>query len=293
MLIRQKTILYLLLRAQKALSPTVFVKLAFLLRQETCLKNESTFYDFVPYKFGPFSFSLYRELTNLRRDGYVASNEETVALCEQTTDLIKKKIFELPAAYHEAVDKIVRLYGRKSQDVLLKDVYSRYPWYGTKSELTSLRGKISNPEMNGGAVVYTAGYEGKSVDTFFNNLLEHGIRVIIDVRSNPLSRRYGFSKKQLNEISIRLGMDYRHMPELGIPGKYRNDLTDFDSYQRLLKKYEQEMIPNFGKEIAEVGKLMGGTPSALVCMEKDVRCCHRSRLAEAVSRKTGLEVAHL
>ena len=302
MLIRQKTVLALLLRANKPLNPTVFVKLAFLLRHETGLKNEPTFYNFVPYKYGPFSFALYRELTNLRRDGYVTPDEERVALCGRTVSLAEEKIDELPAAFHEAVDKVVRRYGRKSQKGLVKDVYTRYPWYATKSELTDLsacnaqaglRPKSSVRAKKACPAVYTAGYEGKSVDAFFNHLLKNGIRLIIDVRANPASRRYGFSKRQFSEIAGRLGLDYRHIPSLGIPSKYRVDLSDFDSYQRLLKRYEQEMIPKLGDEIDEVGKLMEETPAVLVCVEKDVRCCHRSRLANAVSRKTGLEVKHI
>jgi len=292
-LIRQKTVLALLSRTNKPLSPTVFVKLAFLLRQETGLKNEPTFYDFVPYKYGPFSFALYRELTNLRRDGYVTPDEEHVAICERTVGLAEKKIDELPAAFHEAVEKVVRRYGRKSQTGLVKEVYTRYPWYAIKSELADLRPKSSVRVKKACPAVYTAGYEGKSVDAFFNHLLRNGIRLIIDVRANPVSRRYGFSKRQFSEIARRLGLDYRHMPALGIPSKYRGDLSDFDSYQRLMKKYEQEMIPRLGDEIDEVGKLMMETPAVLVCVEKDVRCCHRSRLADAVSRKTGLEVKHI
>ena len=35
----------------------------FLLRMETELKQLSSFYDFVPYKYGPYSFALYRDLT--------------------------------------------------------------------------------------------------------------------------------------------------------------------------------------------------------------------------------------
>jgi uncharacterized protein (DUF488 family) len=296
MLIRQKTVLALLSRANKPLSPTVFVKLTFLLRQETGLKNEPTFYDFVPYKYGPFSFALYWELMNLKRDGYVTSDKKCVALCERTGGLAKKKIDELPAAVQRAVESIVGCYGRKSQTELVKDVYARYPWYASKNELTDLtdlRPKSSVRAKKACPAVYTAGYEGKSVDAFFNHLLKNGIRLIIDVRANPVSRRYGFSKRQFSEIARRLGLEYRHMPDLGIPSKYRVDLSDFDSYQRLLKKYEQEMIPKLGDEIDEVGKLMVETPAVLVCVEKDVRCCHRSRLADAISRKTGLEVKHI
>jgi uncharacterized protein (DUF488 family) len=83
------------------------------------------------------------------------------------------------------------------------------------------------------------------------------------------------------------------MASLGIPSEYRADLSDFESYQRLLKKYEEEMIPVLEDEIDEVGRLMEETPAVLVCVEKDVRCCHRSRLAVAVSRKTGLGIRHI
>jgi len=141
--------------------------------------------------------------------------------------------------------------------------------------------------------VYTVGYEGKSVDAFFNHLLKNGIHVIIDVRANPVSRRYGFSKKRLREIAGRLGLDYRHMPVLGIPSGYRAHLTDFASYQRLLERYEQEILPKIQGEVAEAGNVMQRKPSVLMCVERDVRCCHRSRLAEAICRKTRMEIVHI
>jgi len=292
-LIRQKAILALLSRAKRPLSPTVFVKLVFLLRQETVLKDESTFYDFIPYKYGPFSFTLYRELANLRQDGYVIPDEEHIALCERTVGLAKEKIDELSTVFLEAVDKIARQYCGKSQTNLVEDVYTRYPWYATKSELTDLRPKSTEHTKKTCPAVYTVGYEGKSVDAFFNLLLKNRIRMLIDVRANPISRRYGFSKKQLSEIAMRLDFDYCHMPKLGIPRKYRVNLSNFDSYQRLMKKYEQEMIPNLGNIIDKVAMLMKETPAVLVCVEKDVRCCHRSRLAEAIAQETGLEVNHI
>jgi uncharacterized protein (DUF488 family) len=292
-LTRQKTVLALLSRANMTLKPTAFVKLMFLLRHETELQNDSTFYDFVPYKFGPFSFALYRELTNLRRDSYVTHDEEHVALCGYTTDLVGKKLEELPASILRAVNEVVDRFGKLSQSALVKDVYSRYPWYSTKSELTDMRSKSLNCPSKAQTAVYTAGYEGKSVDSFFNCLLEIGIELIIDVRANPVSRRYGFSKRQFSEIAKKLGLGYCHMPSLGIPSKYRVNLKDYDSYQRLLNRYERETLPGLKDEIGEVGKLMQEKPSVLVCVEKDVRCCHRSRLAEAISLETGLEVTHL
>lgn len=293
MLIRQKTVLALLSQANKPLSPRGFVKLVFLLRHETELSSERTFYDFVPYKYGPFSFALYRELANLRRDGYVTSDEECVALCEHNAHLAEEKVEELPPAVHTAVEKVVSQYVRKSQSALIKDVYARCPWYATRSEMADLRPKSAVRAKKARSAVYTAGYQGMSVDSFFNHLLKQGIRLIIDVRANPVSRRYGFSKRQFSKIAKKLGVGYRHIPNVGVPSKYRGDLTDYDSYQRLLNKYEREILPKLEDEIHEVGYLMQQTAAVLVCVEKDVRCCHRSRLAEAVSLRTALEVAHL
>ncbi|HUX06907.1 MAG TPA: DUF488 family protein [Acidobacteriota bacterium] len=293
MLIRQKTLLALISQANTPLHPTMLAIFAFLFRHETEPGRDLSFYDFVPYKNGPFSFSLHQELNNLRRDGYVIPDEERITLCEQTANLATEKIDKLPNEIKDAVDTIVKHYIGQSQTELIKDVISRYPWYATKSELIDLLPKRKADVKKAGLAVYTAGYEGKSVDAFFNHLLKHGIKQIIDVRANPNSRQFGFSKKRFCEIANHLGLDYNHFPSLGVPSKHRKSLADFDSYQRLLEKYKKEMLPQLGTEVENVGQLMQKTPSVLVCVEKDIRCCHRSRLADAVSQETGLEVKHL
>ena len=293
MLTRQKTVLSLLTQAGRPLSPTVFVKLVFLLRHETRLHNDQTFYDFVPYKLGPFSFALYRDLGSLRRNGYVTSDEDRIALCDRTHDLAYREAEELPSSIRTAVADILERYGRMSWPALIRDVYSRYPWYATKSELTDLRPELPIRAKQSPPAVYTAGYEGRSVDAFFNHLLQEGIRVVVDVRANPVSRKYGFSGRRLGEFCKKLGLEYRHVPSLGIPSTERAGLNGFASYQRLLNRYEQAMLPGRLTEVKEVGGLMRRQPAVLVCVEKDVCCCHRSRLADAVANETGLEVVHL
>jgi uncharacterized protein (DUF488 family) len=220
-------------------------------------------------------------------------DEESIALCGSTLHLTKQKVDELPTSFRRAVGDVVDSYGSKSQTDLLKDVYRRYQWYATKSELTGLRPKSSGSAKKARPAVYTVGYEGNSVDSFFDHLLRLGIALVIDVRAMPVSRRYGFSKRQFGEIAKKLGLGYLHFGKLGIPSERRANLTDFDSYQRLLREYQHNMMPGFEKEITEVGQLMRQTLAVLVCVENDVRCCHRSRLAEAISRRAGLEVEHL
>ena len=65
MLRRQRAILKLLSTAGGSLSATQVQKLLFLLRQETFLRSDSAFYDFLPYKYGPYSFAANREIEAL------------------------------------------------------------------------------------------------------------------------------------------------------------------------------------------------------------------------------------
>lgn len=290
---RQKIVLALLLQANKHISSLVFVKLMFLLHQEPELRDENSFYDFVPYKYGPFSFTLYRELDGLRQNGYIKHEENRIALCEENRKSVMEIVRSVPLPMLIVVGKTLKISGGKSPSTLVKEIYTRYPWYASKSELTALKPNSSDRKKRFHPAVYTAGYEGRSVDSFFNHLLMEGIKQIIDVRANPISRRYGFSKKQFCDIAKKLGFDYYHIPRLGIPSLYRTNLSDYDSYQRLLKKYEEEMLPKLQEEIVGVCNIMIKKTSVLVCVEKDVQCCHRSRLAETISKMSGLEVKHL
>lgn len=97
----------------------------------------------------------------------------------------------------------------------------------------------------------------------------------------------------MGEVCRNLGLQYRHVPSLGIPSAERAGLNDFASYQRLLSRYEQTMLPERLADVKEVGLLMRLQPAVLVCVEKDAQCCHRSRLAGAVAKATGLKVIHL
>ena len=53
--------------------------------------------------------------------------------------------------------------------------------------------------------LYTAGYEGLTIDAFIARLKQAGIDRVLDVREYPLSRKKGFSKKCLCPGSGRTG----------------------------------------------------------------------------------------
>src|ERR1700722_9703306 len=78
---RQRAILRLIENEGGSVARLRLVKLAFLLSRET-ESPRAGLYDFVPYKRGPFSFTLYHELRALGRDGWLAEEEHDVRLAE-------------------------------------------------------------------------------------------------------------------------------------------------------------------------------------------------------------------
>jgi uncharacterized protein (DUF488 family) len=290
---RQATILALLDQAGRPITQTILVKLAFLLRQETLLGNDRTFYWFVPYRYGPFSFALYRELASLERYGFIERSGKRTSLAPALREEALERVAALSPTVRRAVRMVVAQYGRTSQQTLLRQVYERYPWYASKSKLTELARPAQSGIAPAPTAVYTVGYEGKSVDQFFDQLLRTGIATILDVRANPISRKYGFARRSMGDIASKLGLAYQHWPSLGIESARRRDLTDFASYQRLLARYEMETLPRRSEEVRAMAKVLERGPTALLCAERDSRYCHRGRLAEALAAETGLDVVHL
>jgi len=292
-LTRQKVVLGLLEHMGGRARRTLLVKLAFLLRHETVLREDHTFYEFVPYKYGPFSFALYHELRALEQDGYVASTNDAFCLRDMARGLTREKVAELPWPVQCDVRAVVSKYGQMSHRLLVKDLYARYPWFAIRSQLTDLLPPNLPGTIKAQPAVYTAGYEGWSVDGFFHHLLRSGIQAILDVRANPISRKYGFAKRTFSDTAERLGLGYHHLPELGIPSDRRADLNDYESHQRLLDWYQQDILAQRLADIDRLIDLLRQQPSVLVCMEKDVRCCHRGRLGQVTSERSGLAVRHL
>lgn len=285
---RQKILLGLLSLADRAPLKIELVKWAFLLRQETALRSDRTYYNFLPYRFGPFSFVLYRDLQNLSRNGFLTERTDAVHLRRRTE--ARREFGTLPAAVQLTVSQVMARFGRVSRRFLLDYVYSNYPWFASRSELRPAPGNATDHNK---PAVYTVGYEGESVDTFLQKLLRAGLMRVIDVRGNPVSRKYGFSKSSLSRLCSRLDLDYVHFRELGVPTSQRGSLKTKKDYAKLFGIYEKTILPKAADAKQEVVELIRDSASALMCFEADVEHCHRGRLARSISETTGLPIIHL
>lgn len=183
---------------------------------------------------------------------------------------------------------MVQTKGRTTAGQLSRYVHDKYPWYTVNSESEP---RLERPRAK--SAIYTVGYEGLSVDGFLNGLVANGIEQILDVRNNPISRRYGFHKSTLARLAGRLEIDYVNIPELGITSADREGLSSEEDYEALFDRYEANVIPRETESVRRVGRMTKERASALVCMERSSRSCHRSRLAAAMVEETGLEVIHL
>lgn len=285
MLNRQKTILYMLQAAGRSLSRMEVTKWCFLLGEETRSGGGKSFYQFVPYHYGPFSFCLYREADALVRDELLKEPDEK---SWELTSQSRAGVRNLSAEVKNDVATIVRRFGHRPIEETRRYVYQRFPWFTVNSKRERrMHRPVASP------AVYTAGYEGLLIDGFLDMLLRHGMERLIDVRANPVARRYGFHGSTLDRLCCALGMEYVHVPELGVPSECRRGLKTRADYEHLLRRYEAETLGSATESLARVASLMATKPSVLVCLEADPTRCHRTRLAGAVAARTGLTVVHV
>ncbi len=286
MLNRQKVAIKVLQECGGTASRLQLTKLLFLLGQEYPSAGGSAFYRFMPYQYGPYSFSLHHEMSQLARDGMIRDGKTSWNL----THVGHAFQSSLPSKVNRDIECLLKRYGRLSVQQLRNNVYERYPWF---TLLTVLEGRriVSRPIAE--LAIYTMGYEGMVVEAFLDHLLRKGIARVIDVRSNPVSRRYGFHRKTFSRICSSVGIDYQHFPELGIPSAQRIGVHRAEEMVTLLTTYETEILPRQSEAILRVAGMLKDAPSVLVCMETNASLCHRSRLANALQAITGYPVIHL
>lgn len=129
-------------------------------------------------------------------------------------------------------------------------------------------------------VFYTIGYEGLNLEQYLNQLLKHKVHCLCDVRRNPYSQKFGFTKAELISALAMVGIEYIHIPDLGISSALRQDLKNDSDYYNLFKHYEVDVLSHQGKNIELLKKLLTQyTRIAITCFEAKISHCHRSKIA--------------
>lgn len=292
---RQRVLLTLLDALGGQVSPTDFQKLLFLYTR----KQEAPSYEFVPYKFGCFSFSSYADKRRLIEQGLLENDADQWKLTTEGRATIRKRSVNPMVAARFNKDHATL----RGND-LVAEVYRKYPYYATRSEIVDkvLKDKkewelvARELPVKATAGLLTIGYEGKCLETYLNQLLRAGVTVLCDVRRNPLSRKYGFSKTTLRGACESLGIRYEHLPDLGIPSEERRELKTQADYDALFVDYERDSLPLQTQALATIRSwIKDGDSVALTCFELHPHQCHRHCVAEALETASGkrLKATHL
>ena len=292
---RQRVLLTLLDALGGQVSPTDFQKLLFLYTR----KQEAPSYEFVPYKLGCFSFSSYADKRRLIEQGLLENDADQWKLTSEGRATIRKRSVNPMVAARFNKDH-AELRGND----LVAEVYRKYPYYATRSEIvdkvlkdkTERESVAKEKPVKAEAGLLTIGYEGKCLETYLNQLLRAGVTVLCDVRRNPLSRKYGFSKTTLRTACESLGIRYEHLPELGIASEDRRELKTQADYDALFVDYERDSLPLQTEALATIRSwIKAGDSVALTCFELHPHQCHRHCVAEALEAASGkrLKATHL
>ena len=143
--------------------------------------------------------------------------------------------------------------------------------------------------------IWTIGHSTRTIDEFISLLKQNEIKLLVDVRAWPGSKRYPqFNKDALAESLNAHGIRYEHFPELG--GKRqskpdsRNTTWRNASFRGYADYMETEQFQKGIERLLDVAPEAG--PTAIMCAEAVWWRCHRSLISDYLKVR-GVEVMHI
>jgi uncharacterized protein (DUF488 family) len=142
--------------------------------------------------------------------------------------------------------------------------------------------------------IWTVGHSNRSLDEFVALIAAHDVELLVDVRTVPRSRHNPqFNVDVLPGALSAVGIDHRHVPELGGLRRPRKDSPNAgwrgDSFRGFADYMQTE---EFERALDELVAVAGRTHTAFMCAEAVPWRCHRSLIADALTAR-GVDVFHI
>ncbi|MFT7586159.1 MAG: hypothetical protein ACI9EW_002590 [Cellvibrionaceae bacterium] len=288
MFYRQKVLISLVEAFGGELANTDLQKLLFLF----CKKSGSNFYDFFPYKFGAFSYTSYFDKRKLTEQGHLMEGDCFKVPKESSF------LFSLKPLDQILLKNFVEANTSCRGNSLVKKTYLEFPEYAARSEIvekTLSKSEFSVAKrswnLDSEKLLFTIGYEGKSIDRYIQDLIFNNVQALVDVRQNAYSRKHGFTGSVFKNYLERVGIQYIHIPSLGIPSKFRKNLGTEKSYDDLFNIYESDLLPKELTSIAELKDLFKKyNRVAITCFEADHKMCHRHKITNQFEKDQNFNI---
>lgn len=95
--------------------------------------------------------------------------------------------------------------------------------------------------------------------------------------------KYGFNKSQLRMACEGVGIQFIHIPEVGIVSDKRKELNNQRDYDALFEDYRETILPQTLTQQQDILNLIKKNDRvAITCFEANICQCHRKHLAEAI-----------
>ena len=268
---RKRFILSLIEGCGREIDTIKFHNILFLAQQNIGIEH----YQFIPHKDGCYSFRADADLSKLAKEGWLKINRGQIRLPSKESKWHDLATVSSIESFYKGIEHSLD-YSKKAQIEMSRN----------EKEESSSSGHLE--------ILYTIGYEGISVETYLNKLIENGVELLCDVRKNPHSRKFGFSKKSLGKMLQMINVKYMHIPELGISSSRRTKLDSYESYTSLFEQYVAE-LPTRKESIQKiVSEFSNAKRIALTCFESQPTQCHRHCLIDHLhSENNNLKVCHL
>jgi uncharacterized protein (DUF488 family) len=143
--------------------------------------------------------------------------------------------------------------------------------------------------------IWTIGHSTRTIDEFISLLQANQIRLLVDVRSLPGSKRYPqFNKETLVDSLGKVGIRYEHFPELGGRRKAKRESKNTAWRNASFRGYADYMeTEEFRKGVKRLLELAADAGRiAIMCAEAVWWRCHRSLVSDYLKAR-GIEVIHI
>ena len=142
--------------------------------------------------------------------------------------------------------------------------------------------------------VHTIGHSTRTAEELIGLLRAYGVRVLVDVRRFPASRRHPhFGREVLGRTLEAAGVEYVHEEALGGRRAVEPQSINVGWRNRSFRGYADYMgTPPFAAALERLESRAAGKGTAILCAEAVPWRCHRGLIADALVAR-GHDVFHI
>jgi len=155
--------------------------------------------------------------------------------------------------------------------------------------------------------IATVGVYQSSLDDFLEKLRRHEVAMVVDVRQRRgvRGREYAWANSLRLQAALKqAGIQYRHARELAPTTELRHLQYREDDRNKVGKRSRVELADEYRRRYfrevldhVDLAAFLDSLPydavSALLCVERDARACHRSLIAARLHERFGVPVLDL